>query len=138
MVECIPPLAGLAVKIQLNNLKRSFLLEASHSGRVHALGKRATCQRVREFESPRFRQKIMFTTYVLQSQITLRYYIGHTSDIAERIERHNSGRSKHTKKERPWVILHQEIFSTKAEAVRREKEIKSYKGGNAFKKLMKL
>ena len=36
------------------NFEKFLILEASHSGLVHTLGKRATCQRVRGFESLRF------------------------------------------------------------------------------------
>ena len=78
----------------------------------------------------------MFTVYILQSQITFRYYVGHTSNIGNRLIRHNLGREKFTKKERPWIVIYQEIYNTKAGAMKREKQIKSYKGGNAFKILV--
>jgi putative endonuclease len=77
----------------------------------------------------------MFTVYILQSQISLRYYIGYTSNLAERLLRHNAGRNKFTKNERPWIVVYQEQYPTRAQAMRREKQIKSYKGGNAFKTL---
>ena len=35
-----------------------------------------------------------------------------------------------------WIIIHQEKFKSGIEAKRREMLIKSYKGGNAFKKLI--
>ncbi|MBI2074794.1 MAG: hypothetical protein HYT83_03090 [Candidatus Levybacteria bacterium] len=35
-----------------------------------------------------------------------------------------------------WRLIHKEEYSSLAEARRREKQIKSYKGGNAFKKLI--
>ncbi|WP_367119222.1 GIY-YIG nuclease family protein, partial [uncultured Mucilaginibacter sp.] len=34
----------------------------------------------------------MFYTYILQSTKSGRYYIGHTSNIEERLERHNTGK----------------------------------------------
>ncbi len=112
--------------------------EASHSGLVHTLGKRAGCQSSREFESPRLRHKIMFYTYIIQSAVTKKFYIGSTSDLNERMTRHNGNRESATKHKGPWQIIHQEKFLTRAEAVRREKQIKSYKGGRAFKKLIYL
>lgn len=37
----------------------------------------------------------------------------------------------------PWEIVYKESFQTKKEAWLRERQIKSYKGGVAFKKLIK-
>ena len=49
---------------------------------------------------------------------------------------HNKGYNISTEKNRPWVVVHLEKFNNQKEAYTREKEIKSYKGGNAFKKLL--
>ena len=80
----------------------------------------------------------MFTTYILKSLKTGRYYIGQTEDIVDRIKRHNSGRSKATKNSMPWELIYSEEYSTRSLAFRREQEIKSYKGGIKFKKLLGL
>jgi putative endonuclease len=79
----------------------------------------------------------MFKVYILESQITLRYYIGHCADLEVRLQRHNKGLVRSTKPFRPWVVIYTEDFKTKNEAYKRELEIKSYKGGNAFRKLIK-
>lgn len=78
----------------------------------------------------------MFTVYILQSQTTFRYYIGYCSNMKERLQRHNSGRSTYSKKERPWIVVYTEVFTNRTDAMKREKQIKSYKGGEAFKKLL--
>lgn len=78
----------------------------------------------------------MFCTYILQSDKTGKYYIGSTENLDARIKRHNEGRNKSTKSDRPWRIVYKETFPVKQDAYRREMEIKSYKGGNAFKKLV--
>ncbi|MEK7151379.1 MAG: GIY-YIG nuclease family protein [Patescibacteria group bacterium] len=78
----------------------------------------------------------MFHTYILQSEESAKYYIGSTGDLEKRINRHNAGRNKSTKSQRPWRLVYKEFFTTKQDAYRREMEIKSYKGGNAFKKLI--
>lgn len=80
----------------------------------------------------------MFKTYILKSIKNGRYYIGHTSNIEERVLRHNSGRSKFTKSGMPWKLVYTENYPTKAEAFRRETEIKSYKGGFKFKNLFNM
>ena len=78
----------------------------------------------------------MYITYILHSQNNFKYYIGHTSDLVNRLDRHNKGLVRSTKSGIPWLVIHVENFKTKSEAYKRELEIKSYKGGNAFKKLI--
>jgi len=48
---------------------------------------------------------------------------------------HNKGSSTYTKKFRPWKLVYLEKFKTRSKAIIREKEIKSYKGGNKFNEL---
>lgn len=78
----------------------------------------------------------MFYTYVLKNEISNRHYIGSTSDISRRLEEHNRGQTKSTRQKGKWVLLYKEEFATRIEAKQREKLIKSYKGGNGFKKLV--
>lgn len=78
----------------------------------------------------------MFFVYILQSQKHRRYYIGSCQNTDERLIRHNTGRVSITKSGKPWHLVYKESFETRADAVRREKQIKNYKGGNAFKKLL--
>ena len=82
------------------------------------------------------RKLYMYFVYILQSQKHYRYYIGSCEDVNERLNRHNSGRVFITKSGRPWVVVYKESFQTRSEAVKRERQIKSFKGGNAFKKLI--
>ncbi len=78
----------------------------------------------------------MFVTYILKSKIKKRYYIGSTSDLVSRLIRHNNGRNCSTKYGIPWEVVYEESFQTKQDAYRREIQIKSYKGGEAFQKLV--
>lgn len=78
----------------------------------------------------------MFYTYILQSKPSGKYYIGQTNNLTQRVLRHNNHPDTYTKEKGPWRIVHTETFDTRAEAMRREKQIKSYKGGNAFKALV--
>jgi len=44
--------------------------------------------------------------YVFQSEVNLEaYYIGLTNDQIRRLEEHNSGKSVHTNKYRPWKLV---------------------------------
>ena len=79
----------------------------------------------------------MYQVYILKSEIKEKYYIGHSHDITLRLERHNHGHVRSTKAYCPWKIIYSESFESKQEAYKRELQIKSYKGGEAFKKLIK-
>jgi putative endonuclease len=74
--------------------------------------------------------------YILQSLKSKHYYIGSTNDRERRLKEHNTGINKSTKNKGPWIIIYTEEFITRIKARRREIEIKSYKGGNAFKKII--
>jgi len=65
--------------------------------------------------------------YIIQSQKNNSYYVGQTNNIEDRLKRHNSGRSKYTKNKLPWKLVYTEVFKTRKEAVKREKEIKNKK-----------
>lgn len=78
----------------------------------------------------------MYTVYILRSNKYERYYVGHSSDIKKRLVEHNSGRTKSTKPYIPWEIIYTEEYATKSEAYKREQEIKSYKSGIKFHKLV--
>ena len=78
----------------------------------------------------------MFIAYILQSQKSGRFYIGHTKDIEARLERHNLGMVTATRNKGPWKIIHLEHFLTKAEANRREIDIKSKKSRKYIESLI--
>ena len=76
-----------------------------------------------------------FYVYILQSQTTNRYYIGQTQNLDERLAYHNANYSKSLKHRGPWRIVHREEFGSRAEAVRRERQIKSWKDRNLIQRL---
>ncbi|WP_082830752.1 GIY-YIG nuclease family protein [Cochleicola gelatinilyticus] len=43
--------------------------------------------------------------YILYSSSISQYYCGETSNIEDRLLRHNGGRSKSTKRGIPWVLI---------------------------------
>ncbi|RPI05920.1 MAG: GIY-YIG nuclease family protein [Ignavibacteriae bacterium] len=67
----------------------------------------------------------MYSTYVLFSKKTLRYYTGSTDDIENRLREHNSGETKSIRNGIPWKVIHIERFKTRVESVRKEKQIKA-------------
>jgi putative endonuclease len=78
-----------------------------------------------------------YKVYILKSINFNRYYIGHSANTEKRLSEHNSGKVRSTKAYRPWKIVHFEVKSNKKEAYTREMQIKSYKHGEAFEKLIK-
>ena len=65
--------------------------------------------------------------YILFSAVKNRYYIGHTSDLHERLRKHNSNHKGFTGKIGDWKIFYQESFVDKISAYAREREVKSWK-----------
>ena len=78
----------------------------------------------------------MYHVYILESLTSKRKYIGVTSDINKRIRHHNTGVNISTRKRGPWKLIYSEEYQDKKSAWLRERMIKSYKGGNAFKRLL--
>ena len=62
--------------------------------------------------------------YILKSQTTGKYYCGETQDVEDRLERHNSGRSKSTKSGSPWELVQLLEIENRSEARKLESKIK--------------
>ena len=77
-----------------------------------------------------------YFVYILQSQKDGRYYIGSTRDVEAKLIFHNKVLQRSTKSRIPLILVYSETFTNKLDALKREKQIKAYKGGNAFKKLL--
>ena len=78
----------------------------------------------------------MFYTYIIECQGNGKYYIGHTSDVNRRLKEHSEGKTRSLRNKGPFVLRYTEFYATKRDAYRRELQIKRYKGGEAFKKLL--
>lgn len=66
-------------------------------------------------------------------------YIGQTNDITRRVTEHNAHRIKgYTAKfEGEWRLIHQESFTTRSEALKREKQLKSHAGREYIKQFIR-
>ncbi len=77
----------------------------------------------------------MYFVYSIQSEIDPeRYYIGITADVMRRLEDHNSGKSVHTNKFKPWNLLIYVAFSDKSKAEKFEDYLKTGSGRAFCKK----
>jgi len=79
----------------------------------------------------------MFVVYALFSRTHDKIYIGFTSNMEERFKSHNElGKKGWTIKFRPWEIIYQEQHVEKADAMRREKELKTTIGRKFIRSLI--
>jgi putative endonuclease len=78
----------------------------------------------------------MFYTYVLRSLKKNILYKGSTENLNQRLEQHNNGLVTFTSKFKPWKFVYHETFTTRAEAMAREKFFKSGKGREWLKNVI--
>ena len=70
-----------------------------------------------------------YFVYLLRSSIIPEEtYVGFTTDLDQRINDHNAGKSPHTSKFRPWKLKTYLAFSEKKGALAFEKYLKSHSG----------
>ena len=74
----------------------------------------------------------VFWVYVLRSQADGTLYVGQTNDLAGHVHQHNDpahNRSQYTRRRpSPWALGQQEVFSSRAAAMARERFLKSGHG----------
>ena len=75
-----------------------------------------------------------FLTYILYSPLKNKYYIGHTEHLERRLIQHNSKNNLGTN---DWIVVHTEPFLTRADAMKRELEIKNKKSRTYIEWLIK-
>lgn len=70
----------------------------------------------------------MFYTYILKSSVDNTKYVGHTSDLKNRLKQHNQKQSKYTSTKTPYILIWYCAFKTKEKAIDFEKYLKSSSG----------
>jgi putative endonuclease len=58
----------------------------------------------------------------------MRKYVGITDNLQRRLQEHNSGKSIHTNKLRPWKVMTYIAFNTSLKAEMFERYLKSHSG----------
>ena len=76
-----------------------------------------------------------YWVYILRSSEG-KYYIGQTNDIERRLNEHEVGISIWTRKYTGWELIYKEEYSSRSEAMIRERVLKRLKGGDVFKRLV--
>ncbi len=75
-----------------------------------------------------------FYTYILESESTGMLYIGQTSDLDERLTRHNTGNSRFTKGAGPWKMIFSIKLESRSEAILLKQKLKGFKNRDRIKK----
>ena len=78
----------------------------------------------------------MFVVYVLRRTVTGRFYVGSTSDLEDRLFRHNTGQSKATRHGVPWLLVYSEPLETRSAACLREMYFKTGTGRDEIERLL--
>lgn len=77
----------------------------------------------------------MYTIYAIYNENAKKFYIGQTQDLVERLRLHNDHTFKSYTSRFPgdWKLIYKESLSTRPEALKREKQLKSYRGREFIK-----
>ncbi|MCF7906171.1 GIY-YIG nuclease family protein [Candidatus Gracilibacteria bacterium] len=79
----------------------------------------------------------MYYVYVLQSEKDGKNYTGFTHNLKQRFEEHQRGRVESTKERRPLKIIYYESSLNQADALHREKHLKTAHGKKYIKNRLK-
>lgn len=80
---------------------------------------------------------MFYYVYILLSLKNGSIYIGYTSNLINRVKKHNSGESFATKPFRPHKLIFYEAFLNKKDAKMREEYLKSGYGRRAIKAMIR-
>ncbi|MBI4437818.1 GIY-YIG nuclease family protein [Candidatus Uhrbacteria bacterium] len=76
----------------------------------------------------------MFYVYVLESESSGRWYMGYSSDLRARLQKHNQHGNTSTAHDGPWKLIYYEAYIRKEDALGREQFLKSGSGWRFIKK----
>ena len=79
----------------------------------------------------------MYYVYVLQREADGDFYTGSTPDLKRRVKRHNDGEVPSTKHRRPLTLIYYEASLSKADAIARERYLKSGVGKRYLRSRLK-
>ena len=79
----------------------------------------------------------MYFVYIIYSKKLDKYYIGFSSNVVERLAKHNRKSKGFSSLGKPWILMFSESFPTKKEAMSREKQLKNWKNRERLEILFK-
>ena len=78
----------------------------------------------------------MYVVYVLRSTSTGKLYIGQSGDLPRRLLEHELGLARYSRGRGPWEMIFTEEYAMRAEAMRRERFLKSGQGRTYLKYIL--
>jgi putative endonuclease len=75
-----------------------------------------------------------YVVYILEDQQDKTWYIGFTHDLKQRLKDHKSGHGSYTSKKKDLKLIYAEMYLNKADALGRERFLKSGSGHKFIKK----
>jgi len=79
----------------------------------------------------------MYSVYIIYSQKIDRYYIGFSSNVQDRLLKHNRNSKGFSNVGKPWILVYQESFENKKDAMARESQLKKWKNRERLESLIK-
>ena len=80
----------------------------------------------------------MFYVYLLKSKVKKnQLYVGYSTDLKKRFDRHNKKLVSSTKPYAPWDLIFYEAYKDKADAKRREEYFKTSPGRKALRIMLR-
>ena len=79
----------------------------------------------------------MYYVYILYSKKLNKKYIGRTVNLKKRVGEHNRGKTDFTRTGLPWLLIYYQVFSHEKDAVAEELFLKTGKGRERLKYLLK-
>ncbi len=80
----------------------------------------------------------MYYVYILFSDKLNKYYVGYTSNIKDRLYKHNNKHHGFSNSANDWILKYSEEYQSKSDAMKREKEIKKWRSRIKIEKLINL
>jgi putative endonuclease len=80
---------------------------------------------------------MQYFVYILFSKSLNKYYIGSSSNIEDRLKKHNQIHKGYTASGQPWILVYHEAYCKKAEALLREKQLKNWKNRHSIENLFR-
>ena len=74
-----------------------------------------------------------YAVYIIYSDKFDMYYIGQTNNVRHRLEEHNSDKAGYTISCQPWILVYEQKFNSRTEAMILEKYLKSFKNKKRIK-----
>ena len=71
----------------------------------------------------------MYYIYLIRSENLDQFYIGQTDDLRRRVEQHQNGESRWTKRADDWRLVYYEAYTSRKLAIIREQKLKNHACG---------